>query len=821
MAEKLKIPISPGGLLSDVVEIGGNAYQHQKVTNLRHTKKGLWETVQGYIELFTHVSYTDIKAAIEINDEYSGDRFILFQNGTHIYRIDYDDGDGNGYENETPVRIFESGVTISGVTIGATTTIRFFYFRGVVRITGPSAPLWYGYIDRELFPNSLEVVEDDESFESDVGGWAGTSATLSQDNTYTIGALGSNSLKILQTGADGVGKKSYTVVIGETYYLHLMMYKVSGGNDPTLKVGSTDGASDYLSHTFTETGIWVGKGIEIVATSTTIYIEINPAPSSNSEELHVDFVRLTKYDSITLADWSLVKAEVTAQTFEYLNDYIIEELGGGSEQNSFVKAYSIFDEGQYSLLADIDPDYEICPNTQMDMLFYTLRIPGADLITTFIHNRLTGLGVCLYNKARDFLPYDEDDAVFIVSKVLDFTDEMKSISYVRQNLYYDNTKKHTLNFTSSGSWHEYDGFLYLNAIVKLENGVGSITTRVISIATDDGEPVSAEILFADPIYPHLKSADTSGALPDTTVTIYRKWQYDATNGIWTNLSFHIDNLPTTDPYTAIDIASGTDDTNPDYSHRAIIEDRAYCASNEDEEEDVVRYSPLNQFDVFPNGNIIQTEVGDVDANKAIVKLGNRLIMLKSKSFSQGNFVGSSYYEDIGIAKKGLYPDTYGFIALESDLFFMDVNDVNLFNGVQLNNFLEKTGIRRLYANNVNTSSFFIYDKLNNELWLVLSGIILVYQFDKNEWYVRDTDITPLGHYLDVNNNLVVFSSTKFCLFNHDEDTFDEDVGFEVITKVFDLETPEFYKKASRMITTGQGSPTVKVSLQDFGIGDQV
>ena len=91
MAEFIKIPIRPGGMNRDQIENDLGYNEFYEVKNLRQNKIGEWECVKGYL---THFAFApngnNIKAATEITDDLSGDRFILFQDGTTLKRLDYD-----------------------------------------------------------------------------------------------------------------------------------------------------------------------------------------------------------------------------------------------------------------------------------------------------------------------------------------------------------------------------------------------------------------------------------------------------------------------------------------------------------------------------------------------------------------------------------------------------------------------------------------------------------------------------------------------------------------------------------------------------------
>ena len=137
------IDLGPGGMLSDVVENAIGNEQHQLVQNLRQRKSGKWETPTPYKQLISGQS--SINALIEVTEDATGDRFLLFQDDQALKRVDYHST--NGYAGQSPTTI----TLPSGVTIGASAVLSFYYYRGIVRITGASKPLWYGYVDRNLF----------------------------------------------------------------------------------------------------------------------------------------------------------------------------------------------------------------------------------------------------------------------------------------------------------------------------------------------------------------------------------------------------------------------------------------------------------------------------------------------------------------------------------------------------------------------------------------------------------------------------------------------------------------------------------------------
>lgn len=845
MSEEIKITVEPGGMLSDVVETELGPMQHQTVKNLRQNKRGLWEIVDGAIQLFQDATYkTNIKAAIEIDDEYSGDRFILFQHGTGLYRVDYDDGDGNGYENEAAAAVSLP----SGVTIGATATLRFFYFRGVVRISGASSPMWYSYISgRTWFADALENIDTDD-FNTDEESWTGNTATaaVSADQCIFETIDDANSLKVTQTGADGTARKTFTLVSGEDYIFRCWIWKDTVGSDgnPTIALGSSAyGGTEYGSQTITDRDEWVKVEKTFTATGTSLYVEFNPGSGASDDIGYMDYVWLDRVgcSNAVSAGWKLVKAELAVETLECpANAYdgcSDDEYGNPTKSSSdnhgiFCKYSFVYDEAQYSLPEDITRDFTpgaLHPLVLDNQVSYTgnqfqrfkIRVPGSALETTFINDRITGL--CIFLKSvvmgSGTIVNDDDSDPFYLFNDIDLLSALDDIVYERDNFYWVDTIVNRLYINYGGTYSDdvctYDGYFQKGAAVTLKTVTDEIDTVVARVNAD------ANGLYID-FVDDLTAIIAGGATTDIQigVKITPKWYYDSSEGYSFWQCVDADSPPAAnEAYDYIDIPAGTSDINPDYTHHVVIEDRAYVNSGEDEEQDVVRYSPLYQLDSFPNGQIIQTQVGDSDTIRAIVKRANRLVILKRKSFSQGNFVGGSYYEDIGIANQGLYSTAvFAFMVAEDILYFMDQEDIFAWNGVQLVPLLNTMGIKEYYKSYVDTDSLFIYDKQNREIWAVLktgaTDHILVFDMDRKEWYTRETAYTLLGSYLDVDNQLIAFDATTFHQYNHSETTFSETINWQIVTKIFDLNNPHKYKKLKKIEMVVKSNGTVAITASD-------
>src|SRR3972149_2466438 len=125
MGKLIPLSFKPGSMFTDIVQTDLGPFQYQEVRNLRIVREGEWDNPDGYINIKT--GFMDLRAGEEFTEDASGNRFLLLQDGTALKRIDYDAGDGNGYENEAIVTV----TLPSGVTIGATAVLRFHYHNGI------------------------------------------------------------------------------------------------------------------------------------------------------------------------------------------------------------------------------------------------------------------------------------------------------------------------------------------------------------------------------------------------------------------------------------------------------------------------------------------------------------------------------------------------------------------------------------------------------------------------------------------------------------------------------------------------------------------
>ncbi len=695
MSEAL-VPIIPGGMFTDVAENVLRFSQHQEVINLKQNKLNEWETVKGFINANVPSGLTSIKNGVEVSDDLSGDRFFLFQDGVLLYRIDYDSSNSplTGYENETHSAVtIPAGVLFSIADIAAgTAKFRFFYFRGVIRISGMNEPLWYGYIDK----------------------------------TQYVGA-------------------SSTIV----------------------------------------TQAWVLTKASLVVPSIT-----------------VDDVFLMWYGN------------------------------SGPSQVLFIKAFYVYDDTQYSLMTDVtnitsgipahifNIDSEEYHNFGINTVSVRLKVVAPETPDKRIS------GVAIAYAQIDFTAnaaVDEDLLVFYLAEVLPLWEALDPISYTRDKIFYDATFANRLILnndfvspnTDKDSGVKEEAYLYVGATIRIIAGALSLTTTITNVTFGNAANLRY-IEIADSVHPNLKSVNADGYLnsgDNVGFTITRVWQYVMGTGYETYIGIQLA-LQVNEFHDFTEMPAGTLHNTPNYKHHVIIEDRPYCLSRETEEEDVVRYGPLLQFDNFPIGNVIQTQVGDVDRNQAIVRRDDRLMILKRNSVSQISFLGNRFREDIGLKDNGLFV-TDGFLSIDNTLFWMDKEDIYYFGGVTPRPLLVNQLMRNIYRDNITTASFLARNKIDNELWAVLgNGVILVYSFDRKNWYQRQTSLTLLFSVLDSDKRLIAGSSTRLQLFNHSETTYDETLTWSFTTKIYDQLTPDFFKKAKLLKLLIKGNGAVTVTFQD-------
>jgi len=851
MGEEVKAAIVPGGMITDVSANSLGKIQHQEVKNLRLVKENEWESVRGLVNVIT--GFTNLKAGIEVTDDLSGDRFIIVQDVTSLKRITFHQGDGNGYENETPVVL----TLPSGITIGASTVCRFFVHNGIVRITGPEdasgkkVPLWYGYVKgRTLFTNAWKEIYLGD-FETDTESWTGNDATISQyDNSTDPDLLvgyapsGHHSLKVAQTGAGGGARKSFTVSNGKKCRVALTFFRPSDGGtyDVTIKIGKTAGGSEY--QTIVSTGHngywWTDFSTEFLTSSATLYVELIPSASGNNRVALLDYVFVEENAAHVVVDgWYLKKARLDPKTLSIEEIHHIYNPFEDSEiYTLFGKVSTIYDKSQYSLpsamtrhftlplsMPDVkmtDFDFEIYRKNEVaDYGSLDVVVKEAD-----VDERVTGFvfGFKEYKKT-DVAPSKPEEVPLSVQEVLDLTEDHPPYNYQKMDsaksiwVYYNHTAaKNALELTMDGTY-DCRGMpgdalaIRPGNRIKVYSDYGEELLHAIVVGNEASEPDNRHRIFLTmPVYPNLVATDASYWMK-VTIIVERKWRYSTADAGWRTPVLVNAAERVYDLWEFIDMPAGTLNNTPQYSHHQVVGEKAYALSLEDEEEDVARYSPDLQFDNFPAGHAIQTPAGDQDRNLAIVNRDDRLVILKKKFFSQWHHAAGAPQQDIAIPGRGLFAE-YGYIVIDGILFLVEEDDVYQFTGMAPKPVMQNHRLRSYYAQYRNANTFLAYNKLDRELWILMNGRILVLQLDYMKWYVRETDITPVCAFLSFDNELYVLHATKIVNYNHGQTTFGENIDYFVKSRLIDDQTPDAWKKVKRAELYAKASSAITLTVYD-------
>lgn len=792
----------PGGMLSDVVETDLGTMRYEEVKDLRQIKRGEWESRQGYRQVWD-IPGDGGKTGVEINHDESGDRFLLLQTQLVLRRLDYDIGNSPefGYENET-----SSTLTLpSGVTIPSGNILRFFVHAGVVRITGADVPLWYGYVNRNLFSDKLDEFYPEISFadSQSVPNWVDNSATPVSSSTQA--RTGTLSTRVTQTGSDGTAYRTFATISGESYSVTVYAYKdtADGSANIAMLLGSTLGGIEYSSVSSVTKDAWVELTGTFTANSDTLYVELNPGLTASSDVGYFDDFSLTitsngLTDARQLSDWFIKKADLETSGDITLLDVDQNEGEAGDTRHVFVKFAFFYDDSQYSVLkgvlvdeaAGFDPYLEKfhVHSGQSKSLRVTLGIPDD------LSERITGIAVFHHTTTTTF---DNNTATWRLAEVIFFNDALGQKSYVASDLYYDATNKNRIwifDNSNAANRELFDGYLHVGAEILISTTAGSMKTIITGYTNSGG---TTYIELNDPVYPQLVGTDVATTFTDVDVKIYRRWvknsgenRYEATIPINLNKGDLARDL--------IGFPATVTDNSPNYTHHAVIEGIAYVNTQEDGEEDQIRYSSVNQLDNFPVTNIFPTDFGTQDKILALVKRDNRLVIMKENLIGQGNFVNGQFFQDIESPFNGLFSD-FGFTVIGTTLFYIDKDDVYQFRGVDPVPLLSSEGLRERYKAGITNGGLIFENKIDNELWIYLpdpglNGEFLCWRPQMQEWYIRTVDYVPTGYFVDADRRLMIINDDEILTYDHENSTDDETVTWEFTLKLHVDQAERYMKK---------------------------
>lgn len=818
----------PGGFNSDVVETDLGEMWYEEVKNLRQVKKGEWSVCPGHKTVFP-VASNDLKAGIEINDDLSGDRFLLLQIGTALKRVEYNlaGSPAFGYENESATTI----TLPSGVTIDSSVVLRFFVHDGIVRITGASEPLRYEYIKRKLFDNKWS---DYYPITDNMVGhpyWNGTNATSVSDSTHFHGTADDLAAKITQTALNGYVYRSFQIVVGESYTVSVWVYKETAGSDgdPVLSVGRTKGGTEYGTDTDATKDAWVQLSVSFTAaTNGRLYVGINPGSGAANDILWIDDFSLDITSNgltnvIQIDNWYLKKAVIEH------DDAMLQLVDIGVTDNTaadpvyvFAKYFLIYDNQQYSLPKPLP----IAADKQLTLAINDFHILTGTYSAIYLRlkisetfsQRITGIGILLY--VTDEPIYDEDSAIWKVAQVIYLDEALDPTQYVNSDVRYlmANPNELALYDATATGRDVKDGFWMADTDVEISRLISGVTEgsmRTVCTAVDFLSTAEGIITLLDTIYPPLLSADVDTTMTDVVMKIYRRWIYSSNNyyvsfGAQLNVGIEYEDFT--------GIPSTIEDNNPNYTHHVVIEGIAYVNSQEDDEEDQIRYSPIHQLDNFPVTNIFPTDFGTKDTIKALVKRDNRLVILKGDLIGQGNFVGGNFYHDTESPGDGMFP-TNGYLIVGKTLLYIDKDDVYQFGGVAPSPLLSPARVRNRFLAGITVAGFLLENKLNNEIWIYLPdpgayGEFLVYNPTMQEWYIRTVDYVALGGFIDADRKMIVYSASKLLTYDHTATTFTELVTWEFTLKLLTERFARYSKKLHEINLEAKNSEIVECIVTD-------
>jgi hypothetical protein len=815
----MEAKFKPGGLNTDVVENEIGVQEFTQVQNLRMNKFGEWVNDRGYEAI--KGSLSGITAGLEITDDISGDRFIVYHSGTGIYRLTYDDGDGNGYENESPVLI----VLPSGVSFTADDDVKFYWHNRILRIVGGSHPLRYEYINRTLLPDAEELVEED-TFASTTESWSGQGGGSVARVAGGVPTFGGDAfdLEVTILLSAGYGWKVFTIVSGENYVFRCWVQGSAVG-DKHVYLGSSQDATDYGEETIDASDTeWRLISLSFTATGTSLYVHYDPTEGQTSGVGHIDNLRLYIIeDKPKLDSWVISKAFVEDTQglldldYWYVKDVLnTMPLNEGAEFSLF--GCNILDRHQYTLPFDLEAD----TGATLDVSPTTQAVSAEIIVDEKMfddQSRMTGFGL-----VADVGLFDGDiiSSKRVLGDTIDFSLSLEDKVFQHGSLGWELANPQRLKLIKmiepdESSYYAQNGYLVPGHILKLENQYGWTELIVESVDTVGGfaNTTFVYVEVEGPITPLLGAGTTNEDLPSTKITVTRRIEFDGSQyKFWLVL----DKANDSDYYDATGFPAGVSDTTYDYKDFVMINGRSFVLSNEANEGDLVRYSPVNMPDVHPSTYFFQTEIGDADENKALSVIDDRLVVLKEKSLSKMSLYGGTMSKDVGVAKRGLY-NAKGYIVIDNLLYFMDENDVYIFDGVRAHAFLKDNKVRNYYKDNVHSGSFFLYNKIDNELWLRLSGTILAYSFDFDSWRViYYSSINPVDWYLSAENEMIGVFAAGFNNYNHSSDTWSSALQCKFVTRLTDTGNPEQYKKLVRYVMYCLCSEQVSIKIEDIDSG---
>ena len=254
--------------------------------------------------------------------------------------------------------------------------------------------------------------------------------------------------------------------------------------------------------------------------------------------------------------------------------------------------------------------------------------------------------------------------------------------------------------------------------------------------------------------------------------------------------------------------------------------------------DRILKSAVNRFDIFPESRFLDVTVNDGDSIIALMEFGDRLLEFKRRSVSIINIQGGQEFLEGTYRFKGLISES-GVCKTEFGIVWANENGCYLYDGRQINDLLEKNGIRVISQD---TWSTFIQDpsvgyapKFNK---IIIRPEVSNVVASDNDAYIYDT-ITKAwtktmanaaGHtsmssnfQVDHNNDLIYAFGHSSAPDGHLSKWNDDPAGqtsMEWISKDIDFGTPAVRKKVYKAYITykspdSAGGVTTLNSVEDL------
>lgn len=760
---KEQIPIIPGSMLSDISPNEMGEHEHLEVVNLRRNRIGEWESVPGYVTILENSGYSGITTAIEVTDD-------LAESG------DSDAVSGYGWK-------------------------RFILYHDNT-----------GQIRRVMYTAS--------------GYDIGTDELVAQSGTIS--------------GVD-------VPASGVRLFYHNGIVRITGTTEP----------------------LWYGRIKRYWLNTHNLkkwYLEKAELSNSGYFSGYVVQSDLSVYDYYKTLTFSGDSGGFTKKSGVYPDRTQTEIEAMYSEESVYwyFKVALIYDDGQVSLMNLINPN-QVALYHERDQLYkYSAACISINYPEAGADNRLTGAALCVGKSAVAA----NDDNETVVYKVVDFLDLVVDAEKNQQK-YFELTTDGLITDTESPSYNvctfSASGTTQITAFIPLsrfytsvgncyflteyttmrakfiemmklarfgesgiactvyDNAGSEVNTTISSITFEKIDVFKWDVYYHRGIRIRINFGSAINSITSFRTLAIKRLAINRSSTI--DFCFGFDNMDWDgyDYHEYADIPAGTDNISPNYSHHIVIGDRAYVTSLENEEEDFVRYSAQNKYDVFPDTNLISTGAGDLDRNMVIVARDDKFMILKRNSITQGQMTGETYFQDTAFTRHGLYP-LKGYIVLDHILYVMEKDDIYAFAGTEPEPLMGLTKIREFYRANVDTNSFFAFDNQNNELWVILNGHVLVWNRNYNDWYIRLDDFSFTGYFNDSETRLIGYgvsggAKSTFAAFNHDSAWFSENINWSFRTKFQDNQHPELYKKLDEILVWQKGNVGTSYSGYDNQTND--